>query len=56
MDDPNYEHIGTIQVELKRAAQKVTELDPMADDFGGTELNTGPIHERSKKAGSHRVV
>jgi len=52
-DDAANEHIGTIQADLRRC----TELGP--GDFGsafhGAGPSTGPIHERSKKAGSHRV-
>ena len=52
MDDPNIEHLGTIQVELKRAVC----VGPGTIGYQGPVPNTGPIHERSKKAGSHRVA
>jgi len=53
-EDPNIEHLGTIQVELKRAIG----VGPGTFGFGyqGPVPSTGPIHERSKKAGSHRVA
>jgi len=52
-DDPNVEHLGTIQVELKRGAYVGPGAGPYQDRV---VPNTGPIHERSKKAGSHRVA
>lgn len=51
-DDPNIEHIGTIQVELMRAVR----IGPGSTGFQRAGPSTGPIHERSKKAGSHRVA
>ncbi|KAF9792069.1 hypothetical protein BJ322DRAFT_1026940 [Thelephora terrestris] len=52
-DDPNIEHIGTIQVELMRAAR----IGPGVIGYQrGPGPSAGPIHERSKKAGSHRVA
>jgi len=50
-DDAKNEHIGTIQVEVKRGIKLGS-----GTTFDGPVLSTGPIHERSKKAGSHRVA
>ncbi|KAF9646401.1 hypothetical protein BDM02DRAFT_3188875 [Thelephora ganbajun] len=51
-DDPNNEHIGTIEVEIRRS----TKTGPGITTVNGTAPSTRPIHERSKKAGSHRIV
>lgn len=51
-DDPNNEHIGTIQVKVTRGIK----LGIGTAIFSATAPNTGPIHERSKKAGSHRLA
>jgi len=51
-DDPKHEHIGTIQVDLRRGVR----IGPGTGNFQRTAPSTSPIHERSKKAGSHRVV
>ena len=53
-DDASSEHIGTIQAELLRGI-KLGAFLPKPHDLNGTGPSTGPIHERSKKAGSHRV-
>jgi len=50
-DDGKNEHIGTIQVELKRS----TKIG-LSGYYNSTEPRTGPVHEKSKKAGSHRVA
>ena len=52
-DDAANEHIGTIQADLRRC----TDLGPgdLGSNFHSAGPSTGPIHERSKKAGSHRV-
>ena len=52
-EDANNEHLGTIQIQLKRGAKLGNGI---GDSFTGTAPGTGPIHERSKKAGSHRLA
>jgi len=56
VDDPAHEQIGTIQAELRRGTRTMTKANPKTDGFDATEPNTGLIHEKSKKAGSHRVA
>jgi hypothetical protein len=50
-DDPINEHLGTIQADLTRG----TKIGTGSSSFQSAVPNTGPVHERSKKAGSHRV-
>ena len=56
VDDPTHEQIGTIQAELRRGTKIRVKAGPRAAGFDATEPDTGLIHERSKKAGSHRVA
>ena len=57
VDDPSHAQIGIIQAELKRGTRNgSTKRNRATDGFDGTEPSTELIHERSKKAGSHRVV
>lgn len=56
VDDPSHEQIGTIQAELKRGTIMKSKSNAKTGGFDGTEPSTELIHERSKKAGSHRVA
>lgn len=51
-DEPEYGHLGSIQVHLLRVVvhkEQRWEGEMHYDDIG-------PIHERSKKAGAHQVL
>lgn len=49
-DNMSDKRIGVIQAEVRRGIY----VGP-GTDSSGTELSTEPIHETSKKLGSHRV-